>query len=129
MNFLLRLLSCIALISLMGCASDEKIQINPQSLSLCKFSCAKRFEVCQNKCVNNCPTCSADSSYTSRSNYFKYAHEKLVQGGYITRGLNSYRDPLQCRKVTCNCVADLIACNQNCARVIEKRFRGAPYCT
>lgn len=129
MNSLLRGICCIFLLSLFGCATDEKIQVNPQSLTLCKMTCVQHLEFCQKNCTNNCPTCSADSSYTSKSNHLKYVHEKQVQGGFNTRGLNSYRDPLQCRKVTCNCTSDFITCNQGCVGVIKKRLRSVPYCT
>jgi len=129
MNSLVRVLCCIILSGLVACATDEKIQVNPQSLTLCKMTCVKRFESCQKTCINSCSRCSANSSYTSRSNYLKYTHEKQIQGGFITRGLKSYRDPLQCRKVTCNCTSDFIVCNQGCVGVIQKRLRSVPYCT
>jgi hypothetical protein len=45
------------------------------------------------------------------------------------RGLKSYHDPLQCRKVTCNCPSDFITCNQGCTGVIQKKLRSVPYCT
>jgi hypothetical protein len=42
--------------------------------------------------------------------------------------LNSYRDPLQCRKVTCNCHADYQVCIQSCSGVIHKQLRVASAC-
>ena len=129
MNSLFRVFCCIVLLGLVSCATDEKIQINPHSLTLCKMSCSQRLESCSQKCTNNCPTCSAESSYTSTSNYLKYVHEKQVQGGIVARGLKSYRDPLQCRKVSCNCIADFLACKQNCTGVIQKRLGSVPKCT
>jgi hypothetical protein len=32
----------------------------------------------------------------------------------VSRDLNSYRDPLQCRKVTCDCLADNNVCKASC---------------
>jgi hypothetical protein len=124
-----RLLFCMVLIGLVSCATDEKIQVNPQSLTLCKMTCSQHLESCSQNCTNNCPRCSAESSYTSTKNYLKYVHEKQVEGGYIARGLKSYRDPLQCRKVSCNCISDFLACKQNCVGVIQKRLRPVPKCT
>lgn len=129
MNSLWRIFFCIVLLGLAGCVIKEKIMANPPALNQCKMICVQHFESCKQHCTNNCPTCSADSSYTSTSNYLKYLHERQVQGGFVTRGLKSYRDPLQCRKVTCNCTSDFITCNQGCTGVIQKRLRSVPYCT
>jgi hypothetical protein len=120
MNSLLRVLFFIALYCLSGCATQEKTALNSQTLNQCKMICVQHLEFCQKNCKNNCPTCSSDSNYSSRLNYCKYVHEEQVQGGYITRGLNSYRDPLQCLKVSCNCPSDFITCNQYCTSVIQK---------
>jgi len=129
MNSLLRLLCCIAFIGLSACMTQQKTEVKGQSLSQCKTICLQHLESCKQSCTNNCRTCSAGSSYTSTSNYSKYVHEKFVEGGYIARGLNSYRDPLQCRKVTCNCASDFNTCNQGCTGVIQKRLQSVPYCT
>lgn len=126
----LRVICCIVLIALSGCASHQKVSvINPKSVEQCMMTCMQHHDYCKQNCVNNCPNCSAAASETAAVNLFKYVHEKQVEGGYITRGLNSYRDPLQCRKVSCNCVADLFTCKQGCTGVIQKRLRSVPLCS
>ena len=86
------------------------------------------FAVCKERCVDNCAICSAKADYSAIKNYDEYVHEKIIEGGTITRSLKSYRDPLQCRKVTCNCYADLSICEQTCAGIIHKQLRAVPYC-
>ena len=128
MNSLLRVLCCVVLLYLSGCATQDKTITNGQTLKQCQTICIQHLEACKQNCTNNCRNCSIKSSYTSAVNFTKYVQEKQVQGGIITRGLNSYRDPLQCRKVTCNCPSDFITCKQSCTGVIQKRLRSVPYC-
>lgn len=44
------------------------------------------------------------------------------------RELNSYRDPLQCRKVTCDCLSDFAICKKGCTGVIPTKLQAVPYC-
>jgi hypothetical protein len=129
MNFLLRLCCCLLFIGLTSCVTQQKTVLQKQNIKQCLVMCETRFGSCKSKCTNNCSKCSASSSFTSATNYKKYVHEEQVEGGLIARGLNSYRDPLQCRKVTCNCNADLMTCTQNCTGVIQKSLRSVPDCT
>jgi hypothetical protein len=126
MNFLIRIFCCILLFSLYGCASKNALR--GQALAQCQMSCMKHFDFCSQNCVDNCPTCSRKSQQHSAANFSKYVTERKVQGKKVMRELNSYRDPLQCRKVTCNCVADLMACKQSCSGVIHKRLQALPNC-
>lgn len=129
MNLLFRVLCCVLLLGLSGCIIQKKIVTNHKAFNQCKSFCVQRLDSCRQYCTNSCPRCSSASTYTSTTNYLKYVHEKKIQGGYITRGLNSYRDPLQCRKVSCNCASDFNTCVQSCSGVIQKRLQSVPYCT
>lgn len=126
MSLLVRIILFIIVGVLTACA---KPTFTPQEIASCSLICTQHLHSCQDNCTNNCPACSQDSSYTSLTQYLKYVQEKQIQGGFITRGLNSYRDPLQCRKVSCNCAADYITCKQGCTGVIHKKLRAVPYCT
>lgn len=128
MSLLRPLFICISICILIACTKTP-INSNPTALASCTMICLQHLQSCQDKCTNNCPTCSTDSSYTSTRHYLNYAHEKQMQGDFNTRGLNSYRDPLQCRKVSCNCAADFVTCKQGCTGVIQKKLRTVPYCT
>lgn len=128
MNFLMRTISCIVLLILTACTPRVAL-ISPQAISECKRVCVQHLEYCNQNCIDNCPNCSAKADYNSTLELLKYVHEKKVRGGYIMRGLKSYRDPLQCRKVSCNCKSDYIICNQGCTGIVQKRVRPVPYCT
>lgn len=129
MNTLLRLFCCLMFLCLSSCATQQNNAIKSSSLSQCKQVCFQHLKTCSATCTDNCPACSAKSTYHSASNYSKYVHEQRIEGVFITRELNSYRDPLQCRKITCNCAADFNTCNQGCTGIIQKRLRAVPYCT
>ncbi|MDP3268297.1 MAG: acyltransferase [Legionella sp.] len=130
MNSLLRFFGFILLSALSACTIHPQAKIKPACpVPQCTMMCAQRFETCNQLCTNNCKNCSASSTHTSRENFLKYMHEKRLMGGFVTRRLNSYRDPLQCRKVTCNCKADLMACKQGCTGVVRKGLQTVPYCT
>lgn len=97
-------------------------------IAACKKSCQIRMYSCLNSCKDNCKNCQLRSKVSTGKNYARYVHEQCVKGGVIARELNSYRDPLQCRKVTCNCSADFDTCIQSCTGVIQKRLMAAPKC-
>jgi len=124
MNVVLRLIACMVVFLLSSCAT-----VNTTTSGECKQMCIQKLNSCKSICTNNCPNCSASSAYSSTINHAKYVHEQRIVGGYVARELNSYRDPLQCRKVTCNCSADYSACNQKCTGVIRKSLEAVPYCT
>ncbi|TAL65145.1 MAG: acyltransferase [Legionella sp.] len=123
MNLLIRLLICFMALSLSGC-NTLSISNKP-----CAQMCVQKLNHCKSSCVNNCPACSSASRYKTATNYSKYVHQQRIQGQIIARELNSYRDPLQCRKTTCNCSADFSTCIQACTGVIKKRLQAVPYCT
>ncbi|WP_298622077.1 acyltransferase [uncultured Legionella sp.] len=129
MNYLFRLFYCTVFIVLSGCAIQQQNIAKPKDVNQCLQLCEQRFDSCKQQCSDNCPRCSRIASDTAALDYMEYVHDKQVQGGYITRGLNSYRDPLQCRKVTCNCISDFLTCKQGCTGVIQKRLQAVPYCT
>lgn len=129
MKVFIRLLCCIFLLNLSGCVNQQKILATRNSVNQCQAICTQRFDACKMQCTNTCSRCSAASTHSSTVNYINYVHEKQIEGGIISRGLKSYRDPLQCRKVTCNCLADFMACDQGCTGVIQKRLQTVSYCT
>jgi hypothetical protein len=124
-----RILYCLTLLlTLTHCTIQHTVQTAPQNTPACLAQCHQSFDSCKQECTNSCARCSASSTHTSTVSYMKYVHEKQIEGGIDARNLNSYRDPLQCRKVSCSCSADLAACTQNCTGVIQKRLQPVPYC-
>lgn len=65
---------------------------------------------------------------SAMKSYGRYVHEQEVQGGMVIQELKSYRDPLQCRKVSCNCMADYNVCVQGMSGIIHKRLQVNPAC-
>jgi len=128
MSTFIRLFCCIIVLFLSACASQPKNADKMHSLGQCKVACKQHFDLCKKNCIDTCSNCSSSASHYSKSNYTKYVQEQQIEGGFVTRELNSYRDPLQCRKITCNCTADFNICTQSCTGVIQKRLEAVPYC-
>lgn len=128
MSLLLRFLLCMLLLNSSSCTTQQD-RDRATTIAQCKISCSEQLDYCRELCLNNCPNCSAHAEYSTAKHYRKYLCQEEIQGGVIMRELNSYRDPLQCRKVTCNCSADYNICIQSCTGVIQKQLRALPYCT
>lgn len=124
---LLRCFIYIVSLGLTACAFVQPHVVTPET-NQCKMRCLQQLHSCKQRCNDSCSICLVNSMESSASHYFNYTNEKQVEGGYINRRLKSYRDPLQCRKVSCSCMADLSTCNQACTGVIEKRLQSLPYC-
>lgn len=92
------------------------------------MTCVQHVETCKQNCTDNCQNCTVEASNTAAEHFFRYVNDKQIQGGTIDRSLKSYRDPLQCRKVSCNCTSDYITCKQSCTGVVQKRLQPLPYC-
>ena len=95
----------------------------------CLTNCARHYAACSQTCENNCRNCQIERKLKAEEHYQRYLHREKLAGGYDLRQLSSYKDPLHCRKVTCNCAADLNACKQACYGTIHKTLRTAPYCS
>jgi len=123
-----RFLLIAAVMVLAACATRPvSLQCAKEQIA-CKKNCVERFKTCSQVCDNSCQTCSLAANCGAAHNYNRYKHEQSVQGGIIARELKSYRDPLQCRKTTCNCMADYNVCTQSCTGVIHKRLQVGPAC-
>lgn len=112
--------------SLIGCLRQPIVTVT--NLPACQVHCQERLTACKANCRNNCRLCDSYAEKQAILRYFTYQHEEFVEGGYIARDLQSFRDPLQCRKTTCDCPADYNMCMQACRGVILKEVRKAPNC-
>jgi hypothetical protein len=129
MGFLSRLVICVACIIMLSCNSMTSSLQSKNTQNQCMQVCFKHLDFCKQHCDNNCRRCSRTATIEARNDYVKYLHEIKIRGGILTRGLNSYRDPLQCRKVTCNCASDFNTCKQGCTGIIHKKLQAIPYCS
>jgi hypothetical protein len=95
----------------------------------CDMVCKKQLVTCQKYCRNNCVQCDTYAMQQTSDRYHRYVNEQSMRGGLFIRRLNSYRDPLQCRKTTCNCAIDYQTCSQSCRGVIHKQLAAPSVCT
>ncbi|KTC78346.1 acyltransferase [Legionella brunensis] len=116
------LLCCAFLVSCTHIMSTQE----KSKIAACQLSCENRATACKQTCRNNCPRCCQFSTKTTVTNYKHYKHEVCVKGDFLTLQLNSFRDPLQCRKTTCDCRADYQVCMQACSGMVYKDLR--PVC-
>ncbi|OGV51556.1 MAG: hypothetical protein A3F46_09230 [Legionellales bacterium RIFCSPHIGHO2_12_FULL_42_9] len=63
-------------------------------------SCAAPYYT---KCRISCSNCNSYALTVATKKYKNFVQEQTIQSGVITRSINSYRDPLECRKTACNC--------------------------
>lgn len=107
-----------------GCASHKDMH----EAAICKYTCREKFKLCQKACQNNIPRCIACENKQALRSYLHYKKQQCVQGKPVIRELQSYRDPLQCRKTTCDCNTDYRVCAQACTGLIHKRLQVPPTC-
>ncbi len=127
MSIFLRYLFSFIYFVLIGCVHQEQIAKHIEQVE-CKKECIKQFQLCHNTCKNNCGFCTHFHNNAALHRYDRYKNEQCVQGKMITRQLQSYRDPLKCTKVTCNCHDDYTVCSQSCQSVIQKSVKIVPIC-
>ncbi len=94
----------------------------------CIYKCEQIYKACQKQCHNSCRKCQKEADKQAWKSYRSYYNKIKVEGTYRPRDWLSFRDPLQCRKVTCSCPADLNVCIQQCGGIIRKVLRATPYC-
>lgn len=94
----------------------------------CLFRCEQIFKSCQSQCHDSCRQCQKAADKQAWKSYRAYYNRMKIQGTYRPRDWLSFRDPLQCRKVTCSCIGDLNVCTQQCGGEIKKKLRATPYC-
>ncbi|WP_131775561.1 acyltransferase [Legionella impletisoli] len=121
---MVRILVTAIILLLTACA---KHPMTPHQIA-CKAECAKRFEACCKVCKNSCKNCSQCTTQAAARSYAQFKHRQCVQGAMISRELQSFRDPLQCSKTTCECIGDYRICEQSCTGLIHKRLQVAPTC-
>lgn len=94
----------------------------------CVEQCEQHLAACTKVCHNNCRRCHHCVQKAAAKNYSRYVNRQYVQGQMLALNLNSFRDPLQCRKTTCDCQADYQVCVQACGGLIHKSLQAAPIC-
>lgn len=126
MNIIMRFLGYGLLLVLAGCKTYQGFSLNNQVLLACQKACWASQKICQTQCQNNIDNCESAASQNTKKMFCRYKHEQYIQGNIVARELKSYRDPLQCRKITCDCWADYRVCRAACTPIIHKRLQTLP---
>lgn len=95
----------------------------------CQMTCKEKLILCKKICVDNCQNCQKISKVKAIKGYNQFVREKHLQGGMVTRRPRAYRDPLECIKTTCNCMADYNVCLQAKTGLIKKSLQTNRLCT
>ena len=112
-----RIISTLLFLLLISCVSLE----NQRYIRACKDICQQQSLKCQNLCNNDARHCQAIVMDKTLESYSKYVHQQRVQANDIALELQSFRNPLQCKKITCDCLADLRMCVKFCNVHIKDR--------
>lgn len=115
-------------VGLMACSKQHAEVKAKSSIRSCQVLCLKQKRACMKACENSCRQCTLPADVTAGKRYARFIQQQTVQGALIARDLNSYRDPLQCLKTTCNCRADYYQCAEACTGTIHKRLQSPLSC-
>ncbi|OGV35916.1 MAG: hypothetical protein A3E88_08195 [Legionellales bacterium RIFCSPHIGHO2_12_FULL_35_11] len=99
---------------LTSCSYYQHYVGNEKTLKGCHLACYAVNDKCNETCINTCKNCNAQSFVQAAKRFKLYKHQRCVQGEIVDLELQSFRDPLQCRKTTCSCKDDLRVCMQSC---------------
>lgn len=128
MPILARILFCCVVTVLVGCASYDSSVKRLNERIACKTTCYQRLDECNKTCHNSCRQCTEWNNFITAKRYQHYKDQQCIKGEIIMRDLNSYRDPLQCCKTTCECPTDFRVCVKSCSGKIPKRLQAVPAC-
>lgn len=123
-----RVVSCYWIVGLLVGCHFFPDNATYRRVDACKQACTTQNERCERLCRDNCRRCDINSRKVTLQRYRGYVHEQAVSGQIIGRELQSYHDPLQCRKITCTCLAENAICMQHCTGGIQKKLQAAPVC-
>ena len=119
----------LSLLGLFSCTHHLPLGQSRIEVAQCQLICKQHLISCEKSCRNNCNYCETYANHKAKNRYAHYINEQDIRGGLVIRRLNSYRDPLQCRKSTCNCSTDYQVCVQSCGGVVHKLLTAPPVCS
>ena len=111
---------------LMSCQSASYLKFT--QYHTCHKTCQSRLKSCHDQFRHDCLRCKQIAHQQMTTRYQHYVQEQSIKGEIIVRRLNSYLDPLQCRKITCNCAADYQVCTQSCGGQNHQQLHVPPVC-
>ncbi len=112
-----------------GCSlSPNEDAKRAQAERACVEQCRIEKDSCYRRCTDSCTRCERQENAAMKKRYKTYVHEQCVQGERVALQLQSFRDPLQCRKISCDCPADYRVCVSTCRGTIRKYLQVTPFC-
>jgi len=118
-----RLIIFTALILLSSCSNYSDYLEKERQLKSCHIKCNMKLDICNKQCKNNALECAVKANIEASKNFKRYKKREFIQGKVLIEELQSFKDPLQCRKVTCSCQEDFRVCNQSCRGKIYKHLK------
>ena len=123
------ILWCGVVICLYGCSHAPREDAKRAGAKrACIKQCQIKQTACQKVCSMGCKQCEVKAKESMMKRYKTYVHEQCVQGERVALQLQSFRDPLQCRKTSCDCPADYRVCVGSCRGNIQKSLQVTPFC-
>ncbi|MDF1678418.1 MAG: acyltransferase [Legionellaceae bacterium] len=117
------------LIFLAGCSLSPKEDARrAQAERACVDECKIKLAACKQRCTDSCKLCEKANRTQMIKRYKTYIHEQCVQGKRVALQLQSFYDPLQCHKTSCDCPADYRVCVGACRGKIRKYLQITPFC-
>ena len=111
------------LFGLSACVSYVQLAEQRHVRQVCEQRCDTRLVQCQEHCHDSCQTCTQQAKAITEKYYQHYWQGRCVEGKRPILQLQSYHDPLQCRKKSCDCAADYRVCRSACRGSIPKRLQ------
>jgi len=125
---ILKIFLFTAILLICSCASTHEHDVAAQTVRSCTTLCKQQLLHCQTVCADNCKTCDFQSKKLTKQHYKRYIHERCIEGKTLIRRLQSYHDPLACRKMGCDCMADYRVCAEACHGSIHKQIQVEKAC-
>lgn len=119
----IRLLLSIAILMLSSCSYYYQHQEQVVRGKACYRHCEQQNDQCTQICDDNQNVCRAKNDAMTAARFVRYQHQQAVKGQIMIAELPAFRDPLACRKTTCDCEQDKRMCKQACRGTIYKRLQ------
>jgi hypothetical protein len=115
----------LSLLLLSACTYFNNQHVQFEHWKLCQAHCDQRYQGCAQNCDDNERICKIKNNAITAVHFARYQQQQNVKGQIVAEELSSFRDPLACRKTTCDCDQDKNICKQACRGVIHKRLQYA----
>lgn len=112
-----------ALMIMSSCSLYQQYHDKIVAKQACYAACKSHLSQCSHTCDQYVTLCNAKAYAIAAVHFNHYRHQQCVKGELVTLELNSFRDPLACLKMTCDCKQDYRMCAQSCEGSIYKRLQ------